>query len=188
MVAGELDDPLRPQPGRVDHARPVRVLADQFPGHLEGGPARRDARAAFGQQGVQPVAFRVGLPGQRAQVDRQGLRAAHQRGEPGRAERGIRVAVRRGLLHVRHQARVRGQRRLKHRLVEPRAASGRPRFRGAAVVGPPSSPAASPLTAPSSACATGELTWSSEATAASMARGQPARCSARAASRSAAGA
>ena len=77
---------------------------------------------------MQPVAFRVGLPGQRAQVDRQGLRAAHQRGERGRAERGIRVAVARSLRHVRHQARVRGQRRVEHRLVEPRAAVWRTRF------------------------------------------------------------
>ena len=65
------------------------------------------------------------------------------------------------------------------------AASAASRAPGSASAG---MPAASPLMPPSSASATGALTWSSDEIAASITRGQAARCAVRAASRSAAGA
>ena len=112
MLAGERDGPLGPEPGRVDHARSVRVIADQLAGHLERGPARLQAGASVGQQRVQPVPFRVGLLGQPAHINRHGLRTAHQRGESAAAERRIRIAARRCPLHVGDQPGMRGPRRL----------------------------------------------------------------------------
>jgi len=125
---GEVDGPLRPQPAGVDHAPRVRVHADQFPGHLQGGSARSHLRAPLVQQGQQPVPLCVGLFGQLADVDRQGLRCAHQRAERRSAERRIRVAFRCGPLQVGDQACVRGQRGLSYRLVCAAAeAPGAPR-------------------------------------------------------------
>ena len=111
MVAGERDDPFGPYPGRLDHAAPVRVIPDQFAGHLERRPAGVDPGAPVGQQGVQPVSFGVGLLRQPAQVDRQRLGLAHQRGERRPAERRVGVALRRRTFDVRDQPCVRGPRR-----------------------------------------------------------------------------
>ena len=122
MVAGELDGPFGPRPGRLDHPGPVRVVQDQFTGHLEGGPAGAEAGTPVGQQGVQPVPFGVGLLGQPAQVDRQRLGLAHQGGEPGLAERRVGVAAGHRALHVRDQPGVRGPRGRQHGLV--RVAAG----------------------------------------------------------------
>ncbi len=113
VVAGELDGPFGPEPGRVHHAGPVRVVADQVAGHVEGGPGRVpgiEPGASVGEQGVQPVPFGVGPLGQPAQVDRHGLGAAHQRDQAGTAERRIRIALRRRALQVRDQPGVRGPR------------------------------------------------------------------------------
>jgi hypothetical protein len=119
VIAGELYRPFGPCLGRVDHARPVRVVPDQVAGYGERRPvllAAVEPAARLGQHGVQPVPFGVGLLGQPAQVDRQRLGAAHQRGERGGAERRVGVAVGRRALHVRDQPGVRrprgGQRRL----------------------------------------------------------------------------
>ena len=68
---------------------------------------------------MQPVPFGVGLLSQPAQVNRQGLGAAHQGGEPGAAERRIGIAVRRRAFHVRDQARVRGPRGRQGGLARP---------------------------------------------------------------------
>ena len=111
MVAGERDGPFGPYPGRLDHAVPVRVIPDQFAGHLERWPTRVDPGAPVGQQGVQPVPFGVGLLRQPAQVNRQRLGPAHQGGERRPAERRVGVAVRRRAFDVRDQPCVRGPRR-----------------------------------------------------------------------------
>ena len=113
MVASELDGPFGPQSGRVDHPGAVGVIPDQVAGHVKRGPDPLpgfEPSASVGQQGVQPVPFGVGLLSQPAQVNRQGLGAAHQGGEPGTAERRIGVALRRRAFDVRDQARVRGPR------------------------------------------------------------------------------
>ena len=87
------------------------MVPDQLAGHVEGRPAGVDQGAPVGQQGVQPVPFRVGLLRQPAQVDRQRLGLAHQGGERRAAERRVGVAVGRRALHVRDQPAVRGPRR-----------------------------------------------------------------------------
>ena len=117
MLAGEIDGPLRPPPARLDHAVRVRVVADQFPGHLQGRAAGVDAGTPLGQQGEQPVPLRVSLLGQPAKVHRQGLCAAHQRAEAGGAQGRVRVAGRGGPLHVGDQPGVRGQRGLQDAFV-----------------------------------------------------------------------
>ena len=101
------------------------------------------------------------------------LGAAHQRGEPGPAERGIGVAVRGRALHVRDQPGVRGPRgRQRGLAVIGRGSRGaRPPARGCRRAAP-RRPARSPGRGPM---------------AASTTRGQAARCSARAASRSSGG-
>ena len=88
VVSGEVDGPLRPEPARVDHPGSVRVLADQFTGHGERGPARRHPRAPVGQQRMQPVPFRVSLLGQQVtdlespfQVERGQARLRNIRGK-----------------------------------------------------------------------------------------------------------
>ena len=116
-LASEVDGSLRPYPARVDHALRVRMDADQVPGHLQGWPARGHLCAPLGQQGQQPVPLRVGLLGQLAEVDRQSLRAAHQRAERRPAKRRIRVAFGRGPLQKGDQASVRSQCGLAYRLV-----------------------------------------------------------------------
>jgi hypothetical protein len=95
----------------------VGVVADQGPGHLQRRAVRIHAGAALGEQGGEPVPLGVGPLAELAQVDRQALGAAHDRGQRGRAKRGIGGPLGGGPLDVRHQPRVRGERGAPDRLV-----------------------------------------------------------------------
>ena len=48
MVAGELDGPFGPQPGRVDHPGAVGMIPDQVAGHFERGPPGFEPGAPVG--------------------------------------------------------------------------------------------------------------------------------------------
>ena len=108
-LPGEVDGQLGPDAGRVDDPAAVRVIAYQFPCRRQRRLARRDPGAVLGEQCVQAISFGVGLLGQPAEVDRQALGAAHQRGKRRAAKRRVRVAVRRRVLQVRDQPAVRRQ-------------------------------------------------------------------------------
>ena len=107
---GERDRLLRPVPRGVKHAVRPRVVADQFPGHRQGRPARIDAGAALGQPPGQPVSLGVGLLGQPAQVHLDPLGTGHQRRQRLAAKRGVGIPRGGGLLHVGDQPCVRRMR------------------------------------------------------------------------------
>ncbi len=165
MVPDETDRPLRPVPGRVDHPGGIRVVTDKLAGDLERRPAWVDPRAALGEPLEQPVPLGVGLLGQPADVDPQALGAAHERGQAGRAQRGVRPGLRGRALQMGDEPPVRG-----------------PRGGGDLLIGIVGYARGEP------ADGRGPLTWSSAAMALSTASGQAARCASRAAARCSGGA
>ncbi len=109
-VPGKRDRELRPVPCRRDDAVGIWMIADKLACDLQRRAARVHARAAFGEQGGEPVHLGIGPLGQSAEIKRHPLGAAHERGEPRGAQRRVGIAVGGRLVDERHQPGVRRHR------------------------------------------------------------------------------